>query len=87
MALHEETLIDHNFGRFVNANLGEYHVPVNADIHDIEVIFVDEPDELINPLGIKGVGEIGVVGIAAAIANAIYHATGKRVRDLPITLD
>ena len=86
MALHEETLIDHNFGRYVNANLGEYHVPVNADIHDIEVIFVDEPDELINPLGIKGVGEIGVVGTAAAIANAIYHATGKRVRDLPITL-
>ena len=87
MALHEETLIDHNFGRYVNANLGEYHVPVNADIHDIEVIFVDEPDEMINPLGIKGVGEIGVVGTAAAIANAIHHATGKRVRDLPITLD
>jgi xanthine dehydrogenase YagR molybdenum-binding subunit len=87
MALHEETLIDHNFGRYVNANLGEYHMPVNADVHDIEVIFVDEPDDIINPLGIKGVGEIGVVGTAAAIANAIYHATGKRVRDLPITLD
>jgi xanthine dehydrogenase YagR molybdenum-binding subunit len=87
MALHEETLIDHNFGRYVNANLGEYHVPVNADIHDIEVIFVEEPDDIINPLGIKGVGEIGVVGTAAAVANAIYHATGIRVRDLPITLD
>jgi xanthine dehydrogenase YagR molybdenum-binding subunit len=87
MALHEETLIDHNFGRFVNANLGEYHVPVNADIHDIAVIFVEEPDQIINPLGIKGVGEIGVVGTAAAVANAIYHATGIRVRDLPITLD
>jgi xanthine dehydrogenase YagR molybdenum-binding subunit len=87
MALHEETLIDHNFGRYVNANLGEYHVPVNADIHDIEVIFVEEPDEIINPLGIKGVGEIGVVGTAAAVANAIHHATGKRIRDLPITLD
>jgi xanthine dehydrogenase YagR molybdenum-binding subunit len=62
-------------------------MPVNADVHDIEVIFVDEPDDIINPLGIKGVGEIGVVGTAAAIANAIYHATGKRVRDLPITLD
>jgi len=85
MALHEETLIDHRFGRFMNANLAEYHVPANADVHDIEVIFVDEPDEIINPLGIKGVGEIGVVGTAAAIANAIYHATGKRVRDLPIT--
>jgi xanthine dehydrogenase YagR molybdenum-binding subunit len=62
-------------------------VPVNADIHDIEVIFVEEPDERVNPLGIKGVGEIGIVGVAAAIANAVYHATGKRVRDLPITLD
>jgi xanthine dehydrogenase YagR molybdenum-binding subunit len=87
MALHEETLIDHNFGRVMNANIAEYHVPVNADVLDIQVIFVDEPDEIINPLGIKGVGEIGVVGTAAAIANAIYHATGKRVRDLPITLD
>ena len=87
MALHEETLIDHAFGRIMNANIAEYHMPVNADIHDIEVIFVEEPDELINPMGIKGVGEIGIVGVAAAIANAIYHATGKRVRDLPITLD
>src|SRR4030088_3630558 len=87
MALHEETLIDHHFGRIMNANFGEYHVPVNADVHDIKVIFVDEPDEIINPLGIKGLGEIGIVGVAAAIANAIYHATGKRVRDLPITVD
>jgi xanthine dehydrogenase YagR molybdenum-binding subunit len=86
MALHEETLIDHRFGRIMNANIAEYHVPVNADIHDIKVIFVDEPDDG-NPLGIKGVGEIGIVGVAAAIANAVYHATGKRVRDLPITLD
>jgi xanthine dehydrogenase YagR molybdenum-binding subunit len=87
MALHEETLIDHAFGRVMNANIAEYHVPVNADIHDIQLIFVEEPDELINPMGIKGVGEIGIVGVAAAIANAIYHATGTRVRDLPITLD
>jgi xanthine dehydrogenase YagR molybdenum-binding subunit len=87
MALHEETLVDHHFGRVMNANIAEYHVPVNADVHDIEVIFVDEPDDMVNPLGIKGVGEIGIVGTAAAIANAIYHATGKRVRDLPITLD
>ena len=71
----------------MNPNLAEYHVPVNADVHDIEVIFVEEQDEIVNPLGIKGLGEIGVVGTAAAIANAIYHATGKRVRDLPITLD
>ena len=86
MALHEETLIDHSVGRIMNANIAEYHVPVNADIHDIRVIFVDEPDDS-NPLGIKGLGEIGIVGVAAAIANAVYHATGKRVRDLPITLD
>ena len=87
MALHEETLFDHRFGRIMNANIAEYHVPVNADVQDIKVIFVDEPDAIINPLGIKGLGEIGIVGVAAAIANAIYHATGKRVRDLPITLD
>jgi xanthine dehydrogenase YagR molybdenum-binding subunit len=87
MALHEETLIDHKFGRIMNANIAEYHVPVNADVHDIKVIFVEEPDNIINPLGIKGLGEIGIVGVAAAIANAVYHATGKRVRDLPISLD
>ena len=87
MALHEETLYDHSFGRVMNANIAEYHVPVNADVQDIQVIFVDEPDSIINPLGLKGVGEIGIVGVAAAIANAIYHATGKRVRDLPITID
>jgi xanthine dehydrogenase YagR molybdenum-binding subunit len=86
MALHEETLIDHRFGRIMNANIAEYHVPVNADTHDIKIIFVDEPDDS-NPLGVKGVGEVGIVGVAAAIANAVYHATGKRVRDLPITLD
>jgi xanthine dehydrogenase YagR molybdenum-binding subunit len=87
MALHEETRLDHRFGRIMNANIAEYHVPANADIQEIEVIFVDEPDEIVNPLGIKGLGEIGIVGVAAAIANAVYHATGKRVRDLPITLD
>jgi xanthine dehydrogenase YagR molybdenum-binding subunit len=68
----------------MNANIAD--VPVNADIGDIQVIFVDEPDDG-NPLGVKGLGEIGLVGVAAAIANAVYHATGKRVRDLPITLD
>jgi len=87
MALHEETLFDHRFGRVMNANIAEYHVPVNADVHDINIIFVEEPDEIVNPLGIKGLGEIGIVGVAAAIANAVHHATGKRVRDLPITLD
>jgi xanthine dehydrogenase YagR molybdenum-binding subunit len=87
MALHEETLVDHALGRIMNANIADYHVPVHADVQDIRVIFVDERDTIINPLGIKGVGEIGIVGVAAAIANAVYHATGKRVRDLPITLD
>jgi xanthine dehydrogenase YagR molybdenum-binding subunit len=87
MALHEETLVDHTFGRVMNANIAEYHVPVNADVQDIKVFFVDEPDSTVNPLGIKGVGEIGIVGVAAAVANAVYHATGKRVRALPITLD
>ncbi|MBV8849340.1 MAG: xanthine dehydrogenase family protein molybdopterin-binding subunit [Methylobacteriaceae bacterium] len=87
MALHEETVFDHKFGRIMNANIAEYHVPVNADIHDINVIFVEEKDDKINPLGVKGVGEIGIVGVAAAIANAVFHATGVRVRDLPITLD
>ena len=87
MALHEETAMDHRFGRFMTHNLADYHVPVNADVPEIEVIFVDERDDEINPLGVKGVGEIGIVGTAAAIANAVYHATGKRVRDLPITID
>jgi xanthine dehydrogenase YagR molybdenum-binding subunit len=86
MALHEETVVDHALGRPMNHNFAEYHVPVNADVHDIKVIFVDEHDDS-NPLGIKGLGEIGIVGVAAAIANAVYHATGRRVRDLPITLD
>ena len=87
MALHEETLTDHRLGRFMNRNLGEYHVPAHADVHDIEVLFVAERDDKLNPLGVKGVGEIGIVGTAAAIGNAIFHATGRRVRDLPITID
>ena len=87
MALNEQTQTDHRLGRFLNHNLAEYHIPVQADIADIEVIFVDEPDDIVNDLGSKGVGEIGIVGVAAAVANAIYHATGKRVREFPITLD
>lgn len=87
MALHEETFMDPVQGRFMNHNLAEYHIPVNADIDSIEVIFVDEPDPEVTPLGVKGLGEIGIVGTAAAVANAIYHATGKRVRSLPITID
>jgi len=87
MALYEETLMDTRFGRFMNHNFAEYHVAAHADVVDIEVIFVDEPDPEVTPLGVKGLGEIGIVGTAAAIANAIYHATGKRVRSLPITID
>ncbi len=87
MALEEESMMDHNLGRFMNHNYAEYHIPVNADIHDIEVIFVPEHDDIVNQLGAKGLGEIGLVGVAAAVANAVFHATGKRVRDLPITLD
>ncbi len=86
-ALEEESVLDQKFGRFINHNLAEYHVPVNADVHDIDVIFVEERDDVVNPLGAKGLGEIGVVGVAAAVANAVYHATGVRVRELPITLD
>jgi xanthine dehydrogenase YagR molybdenum-binding subunit len=87
MALHEETFTDHRLGRIMNHDLAEYHVPANADIGDIEVIFVNEPDPEVTPLGVKGVGEIGIVGTAAAVANAIFHATGKRLRDLPMTID
>lgn len=87
MALHEATVPDHRLGRFMTHNLVDYHVPVNADIDAIDVIFVEEHDDKVNPLGVKGVGEIGVVGTAAAIANAVFHATGVRVRDLPITVD
>jgi xanthine dehydrogenase YagR molybdenum-binding subunit len=87
MALEEQSVLDQAFGRFMTHNLADYHVPVCADVSDIEVIFVEERDAVVNPLGAKGLGELGVVGVAAAIANAVYHATGKRIRDLPITLD
>ena len=86
-ALHEETHSDHRLGRFMNHNLSEYHVAVNADIHDIDVIFVEEDDRIVSRMGAKGVGEIGIVGVAAAISNAIYHATGQRVRSTPMTPD
>jgi xanthine dehydrogenase YagR molybdenum-binding subunit len=86
-ALHEEALTDHRLGRLMNHNFAEYHVPANADVGDIEVIFVEEPDPRVSALGVKGLGEIGLVGVAAAVANAIFHATGARVRDLPITID
>ncbi|WP_109513296.1 xanthine dehydrogenase family protein molybdopterin-binding subunit [Pseudomonas ovata] len=85
MALEEATEVDHRYGRIINASLQHYHVPVNADIHSIETLFVEEDDTVVNPLGVKGMGELGMVGIPAAIANAVWHATGRRIRDLPIT--
>jgi len=87
MALMEEAVIDHRYGRLVNNNFADYHVPVQADIPQVEAYFVNKPDPIINPIGAKGMGEIATIGVAAAIANAVYNATGKRVRDLPITPD
>ncbi|CAJ0720983.1 Aldehyde oxidoreductase molybdenum-binding subunit PaoC [Ralstonia edaphis] len=87
MALFEESLLDTRYGRIVNNNLAEYHVPVNADVPDIDILVLDEADAYVNLLGAKGIGEIGITGVPAAIANAVYHATGRRVRELPITLD
>ncbi len=86
-ALEEEAVIDHRFGRVINHSLAEYHIPVCADVCDIDVIFVEEHDDIVNPLGAKGLGEIGIVAVPAAIANAVFHATGKRIDELPITLD
>jgi xanthine dehydrogenase YagR molybdenum-binding subunit len=86
MALVEETEFDERNGRIMNPSLAEYHVPVHLDVPDIDVIWTDIPDRH-TPLGARGVGEIGITGVAAAVANAIHNATGRRVRELPITLD
>jgi xanthine dehydrogenase YagR molybdenum-binding subunit len=85
MAMYEETIFDAT-GRVANGTFGDYLIPVNADVPDIDVVFVGEPDRF-NAIGIKGVGEVGLIGVAAAIANAVYHATGRRLRALPITID
>ncbi|HQU86742.1 MAG TPA: xanthine dehydrogenase family protein molybdopterin-binding subunit, partial [Pyrinomonadaceae bacterium] len=87
MALQEVTELDHRYGKMMTTNLADYHIPSNADVHSVETDFIEEEDKIVNPLGIKGMGELCLVGIPAAIANAIFHATGKRVRDLPITID
>ena len=87
MALHEESVLDPRFGHVVNHDFAEYHIATNADVGSIDVDWVDEEDPYVNPMRSKGIGELGIVGTAAAIANAVHHATGIRVRDLPITLD
>ena len=87
MALQEESVMDRGFGDYLNHDLAQYHVPVSADIEDIDASWIDEDDAELNPMGSKGIGEIGIVGTAAAVANAVFHATGRRVRELPIRLD
>jgi xanthine dehydrogenase YagR molybdenum-binding subunit len=87
MALLEEGVRDVRNGRVVNADFEKYMVPVNADVPDLEAFFVEEADPHVNPLGAKGLAELSLVGVAAAVANVVYHATGRRVRDLPITPD
>ncbi|HTB44899.1 MAG TPA: molybdopterin cofactor-binding domain-containing protein [Acetobacteraceae bacterium] len=87
MALLEETHVDAETGRIVNSNVAEYLMPVNADVPDIQAVFVANDERNSNPLGVKGVGELPMVGVAAAIANAVYHATGVRVRKVPIRIE
>ena len=86
-ALREASEVDPRYGGFLNADLADYVVPVNADIGAIEVDFVDRPDPLLNVSGVKGLGEVAMVGVAASVANAIHHATGRRLRDLPIRVE
>jgi xanthine dehydrogenase YagR molybdenum-binding subunit len=87
MALHEESRLDEEFGDYANHDLATYHVPSCADIEDVEALWIAEDDPHVNPMGAKGIGEIGIVGTAAAVANAVHHATGVRLRELPLTPD
>jgi xanthine dehydrogenase YagR molybdenum-binding subunit len=87
MALFEETLFDERSGRPINNNFADYVVSTNADAPQMDITFLDHPDLHLNEFGARGIGEIGLTGLAASVANAVYHATGKRVRELPITLD
>ncbi len=84
MALHEQSVLDPRFGHVVNHDFAEYHIATNADVGTIEAHWIDEHDPYVNPMGSKGIGEIGIVGTAAAVVNAVFHATGKRIRQLPI---
>jgi xanthine dehydrogenase YagR molybdenum-binding subunit len=86
-ALMEEQQIDHRYGRIMANDFAGYHIPVNADVPEIDVTFVNKPDPYLNAMGSKGLGEVGLIGSAAAIANAVFNATGKRIRQLPITPD
>jgi xanthine dehydrogenase YagR molybdenum-binding subunit len=87
MALFEESVLDREFGDYLNHDLAQYHVPVNADIRDVDAIWLDEDDPHLNPMGSKGIGEIGIVGAAAAVGNAVHHAIGVRLRELPLRPD
>ena len=87
MALTEKSEMDPRFGNFITRTFADYHIPVNLDVGSIDVLFIPEEDKVVNKLGVKGIGEVGIVGVAGAIANAVFNATGKRVRDLPITPD
>ena len=87
MALTEASVLDTRWGNFVTRTFADYHIPVNLDVGKIDVAFIPEEDKVVNKLGVKGIGEVGIVGVAAAIANGVFNATGKRVRDLPITPD
>ncbi len=87
MALTEESIIDPRHGKFITRSFADYHIPANLDIGEIETIFINEDDKIVNKMGVKGIGEVGIVGVAGAVANAVFNATGKRVRDLPITPD
>jgi xanthine dehydrogenase YagR molybdenum-binding subunit len=86
-SLREASEVDPRYGGFINNDLAEYMVPVNADIGSIDVEFIDKPDPLLNSTGVKGVGEVAIIGVAPAIVNAVHHATGRRLRDLPIRIE
>jgi xanthine dehydrogenase YagR molybdenum-binding subunit len=86
-ALREHSEVDPRYGGFLNTDLADYVIPVNADVGTIDVAFVDRPDYVLNPMGVKNLGEVALVGVAAALANAVHHATGRRVRRLPILIE